>query len=105
MFDALLNNPGELALRGSVTLDGLVAATGQVDQLLQNELEKGLEGEGTATLEVNLSDIHIEGTAILLLLLHIQRQADRRGVQPTFTNAPPQLTQLARPFGLADLLF
>ncbi|MGI9323019.1 MAG: hypothetical protein ACR2PJ_05500 [Pseudomonadales bacterium] len=102
MFDASLNNPGELALRGSVTLDGLVAATGQVDELL----EKGLEEEGAATLEVNLADIHIEGTAILLLLLHIQRLAAKQGIaQPTFTNAPPQLTQLARPFGLADLLF
>lgn len=130
MFKAALSAEGQLSLQGEVTLDNLVAATRQLDQLLgqawgndakaapaQSAAQSGAqsgaqsaaqsaaqsEAGASTSLVVDLTQVQTQGAAILVLLVHVCRFARRHGLAVSFHGAPSQLVQLASTFGLQQL--
>ena len=83
-----------IALPARVTMADARATLAQLKPQLQAADSPVIDASGLAELD----------TAALALLLDCQRQAHARGKQLQVVGAPPKLGQLARLYGVAELL-
>ncbi|MEN9628800.1 MAG: hypothetical protein RJA10_2027 [Pseudomonadota bacterium] len=80
-----------------------VASLEQAPALLQ-EVDAALAAAGSRTLQVDASGLTEFDTSAVALLLHAQREARTRGATLQVLGAPPKLRELARLYGVDELL-
>jgi phospholipid transport system transporter-binding protein len=83
-----------MALPAQLTMQDAQQALAQLQRWLETEPEPRLDASALQTLD----------TAALALLLELQRQAAAAGKRLQLTGAPPKLAQLARLYGVAELI-
>jgi phospholipid transport system transporter-binding protein len=80
-----------------------VASLEQAPALL-HEVDAALAAAGTQALRIDASALAEFDTSAVALLLHAQREARTRGATLHVVGAPPKLRELARLYGVDELL-
>ena len=89
-------------LSGKLSLDNLMAAREAFDDRRMSSREPS-EGKETE-VRVDLSQLEVEGFAVLALLVHIQRAVQASGGSVSFNHPSTGLVQLATIGRLVDIL-
>jgi phospholipid transport system transporter-binding protein len=80
-----------------------VASLDQAPALLR-DVDAALAAAGAQALQVDASALTEFDTSAVALLLHAQREAHARGTVLRVVGAPPKLRELARLYGVEELL-
>ena len=80
-----------------------VASLEQAPALLR-EVDAALAAAGAQALQIDASALAEFDTSAVALLLHAQREAHTRGTTLRVVGAPPKLLELARLYGVDELL-
>lgn len=93
--DLLQEGPGEFRLSGLVNLDTVARFK-----------EKGLAvlARGDGSVSFDFSEARVEGSAVIALLIALQREADRAGREVGFVNCPSALLDIAGACGVREVL-
>lgn len=91
-----MNSPTTYTLPAASTL-------GQAPALL-GELDAALDQAGSGALRIDAAALTEYDSATIALLLHALRGARARGLQLQVSGAPTKLLDLARLYGVEDLL-
>lgn len=73
-------------------------------QALEREVDAAVASADADGLQVDASALAEFDTSAIALLLHAQRSARARGLPLQLTGAPPKLRELARLYGVEELL-
>jgi phospholipid transport system transporter-binding protein len=71
---------------------------------VQDEVSAAIARCGPEGLQIDAAALADFDTSLIALLLHAQRTSRARGVPLQVTGAPPKLADLARLYGVAELL-
>ena len=80
-----------------------VTALEQASSLLR-DVDAALASAGSTGLQIDASALTEFDTSAIALLLHAQRAGKARGAAVSVTGAPPKLRELARLYGVEELL-
>lgn len=91
--EVVLSDGSKLSVKGSVTINNVVALVAQGIALLDSD-----------NLVVDLTQVTEVDSSAICMLLEWQREAGRRNCRMCFANTPHNLKSLAQLYGVAELI-